>query len=90
MSEQSSFEERHDRATEVFSRFAPDVEPERVARSMERRLGALGTLRLQHRGRRPVVRVPQLSRRDRSAGRHLGARPPPPATRSSRRTSAWA
>jgi 4-carboxymuconolactone decarboxylase len=65
MSEQSSFEERHAGAAEVCRAFSPDVEPERVARAMERRLGALGTF-----GFNTVLgdlwSRPQLSLRDRS------------------------
>jgi len=65
MTEQSSFEERHARAAEVFGRFAPDVEPERAARSMERRLGALGTFGFNNVAGDLWCR-PELSRRDRS------------------------
>src|SRR3954453_7088651 len=65
MSEQSSFEERYERAAGVCRAFSPDVEPERVARAMERRLGALGTF-----GFNTVLgdlwSRPQLSLRDRS------------------------
>src|SRR4051812_48029016 len=65
MSEQSRFEERHDPAAEGSSKFSPGIEPERIARSMERRLGALGTF-----GFNTVMGDlwcrPQLSRRDRS------------------------
>jgi 4-carboxymuconolactone decarboxylase len=65
MSEQSSFEERHARATEVFGKFSPGVEPERAARSMERRLGALGTFAFNTVAGDLWCR-PELSRRDRS------------------------
>src|SRR4051794_18686628 len=65
MSEQSSFEERHARATEVFGKFAPEVEPERAARSMERRLGALGTFAFNTVAGDLWCRT-ELSRRDRS------------------------
>jgi alkylhydroperoxidase/carboxymuconolactone decarboxylase family protein YurZ len=64
MSEQLSYEERHQRAAEVFSRFAPEVEPERIARSMQRRLGALGSFAFDAVGN--LWARPQLSRRDRS------------------------
>ena len=43
MAEPGSYAERHDRAREVFGRFAPGVEPDRVFASMERRFGALGS-----------------------------------------------
>ena len=65
MTEQSSFDERHARATEVFSKFAPEVEPERAARAMERRLGALGTFGFNNVAGDLWCR-PELSRRDRS------------------------
>src|SRR5688572_17434978 len=43
MAEPGSYAERHDRAREVFGRFVPGVEPDRVFTSMERRFGALGS-----------------------------------------------
>ena len=43
MAEPGSYEERHERAREVFGRFVPGVEPDRVFGSMERRFGALGS-----------------------------------------------
>ena len=59
-----SFAQRHERAAEVFSRFVPGVEPERVAASMERKLGALGSFAFNAVGH--MWSRPQLSRRDRS------------------------
>ena len=64
MTPSSSYEERHDRAGETFSIFAPDVEPERVASSMARRLGALGSFAFDVVGE--MWARPELSRRDRS------------------------
>ena len=64
MTETGSYEERHERAREVFSRFVPGVEPERVFASMERRLGALGTFGFNGIG--DLWSRPQLARRDRS------------------------
>jgi 4-carboxymuconolactone decarboxylase len=64
MTTPGSYEERHARACEVFSRFAPGVEPERMAASMERRWGALGTFAFNAVG--DLWARPQLSRRDRS------------------------
>ena len=43
MTASASYEERRGRAAETFSVFVPDVEPERVASSLARRLGALGS-----------------------------------------------
>ena len=60
----SSYEERHARAREVFGRFVPGVEPERVFASMERRFGALGTFGFDAVG--DLWSRPPLSRRDRS------------------------
>jgi 4-carboxymuconolactone decarboxylase len=59
-----SYEARHARAREVFARFVPGVEPERVFASMERRFGALGTFGFNEVG--ALWSRPQLSRRDRS------------------------
>lgn len=59
-----SFEQRHARAAEVFTRFVPGVEPERVSDSMERRLGPLGSFAFNAVGH--MWSRPQLSRRDRS------------------------
>lgn len=64
MTEQLSYEERHARAAEVFTKFAPGVEPERIAKSMERRLGALGSFAFDAVGN--LWARPELSRRDRS------------------------
>jgi len=64
MTEPGSYEERHARAQEVFSRFVPGVDPERVFRSMERRFGALGTFGFDAVG--DLWSRPQLSPRDRS------------------------
>ncbi len=64
MAEPGSYEERHDRAREVFGRFVPGVAPERVFASMERRFGALGTFGFNAVG--DLWSRPQLSRRDRS------------------------
>ena len=64
MAASSSYEERHDRAADTFSVFAPDVEPERVASSMARRLGALGSFAFDVVGE--MWSRPELSRRDRS------------------------
>ena len=64
MSDAGSYEERHGRAAEVFSKFVPGVEPERVAASMRRRLGALGSFAFDAVG--DMWSRPQLSRRDRS------------------------
>ena len=64
MTASSSYEERHDRAADTFSVFAPDVEPERVASSMARRLGALGSFAFDVVGE--MWARPELSRRDRS------------------------
>ena len=59
-----TWQERHDLGKEVFSRFVPDVDPERIAISMERKLGALGTFAFDSVG--AMWSRPQLSRRDRS------------------------
>ena len=64
MSEHESHEQRHARASEVFSRFVPGVEPERVARSFTNRLGALGSFAFDVVGH--MWSRPELSRRDRS------------------------
>lgn len=61
---QRTYEERHAAAGEVFARFAPGVEPERMAASMSRRLGALGSFAFDMVGE--LWSRPQLSRRDRS------------------------
>ena len=64
MTASSSYEERHDHAAGTFSVFAPDVEPERAASSMARRLGALGSFAFDVVGE--MWARPELSRRDRS------------------------
>jgi 4-carboxymuconolactone decarboxylase len=64
MTGSASYEERHARASEVFARFVPGVEPERVFASLERRLGALGSFGFDVVG--DLWSRPQLSRRDRS------------------------
>jgi len=62
--EQRSYEERHEQAAETFRRFVPGVEPERIAASMGKRLGALGSFAFDTVG--DMWSRPQLSRRDRS------------------------
>jgi len=64
MTSSSSYAERHARASETFRHFAPDVEPERIAKSMANRLGALGSFAFDVVGE--MWDRPQLSRRDRS------------------------
>jgi 4-carboxymuconolactone decarboxylase len=64
MTASSTYEERRGRAAETFAVFAPDVEPERVASSMARRLGALGSFAFEVVGE--MWARPELSRRDRS------------------------
>ena len=64
MAEPGSYAERHDRAREVFGRFVPGVEPDRVFASIERRFGALGSFGFDAVG--DLWARPQLSRRDRS------------------------
>jgi 4-carboxymuconolactone decarboxylase len=64
MGEPGSYEARHARAREVFGRFVPEVDPDRVAASMERRFGALGTFGFDAVG--DLWSRPQLARRDRS------------------------
>lgn len=56
--------ERHASAAETFRRFAPDVEPERIAVSFAQRLGALGSMAFDVVG--AMWDRPQLNRRDRS------------------------
>ncbi|MBL4865339.1 MAG: carboxymuconolactone decarboxylase family protein, partial [Pseudomonadales bacterium] len=60
----ADWEDRIKQANETFSRFVPEAEPERVFASMERKLGALGTLAFSAVGE--MWNRPQLSRRDRS------------------------
>ena len=64
MVESSSYEERHARAADTFAVFVPGVDPERVAASLSRRLGALGTFAFDVVGE--MWARPELSRRDRS------------------------
>ena len=64
MTQPGSYESRHARACEVFSHFVPDVAPERVFASLERRLGALGSFGFDAVG--DLWARPALSRRDRS------------------------
>src|SRR3954451_16179430 len=64
MTASSSYEERRGRAADTFSVFVPDVEPERVAASLARRLGALGRFAFDAVGE--MWARPGLSRRDRS------------------------
>ena len=64
MAEPGGYAERHDRAREVFGRFVPGVEPDRVFASMERRFGALGSFGFDAVG--DLWSRAQLSRRDRS------------------------
>ena len=64
MEASARYEERHALAREVFSRFVPSVDPDRVFASMERRFGALGTFGFDAVGH--LWSRPQLSRRDRS------------------------
>jgi 4-carboxymuconolactone decarboxylase len=64
MIESSSYEERHARAADTFAVFVPGVDPDRVAASLERRLGALGTFAFDVVGE--MWARPELARRDRS------------------------
>lgn len=64
MTEPSSHAERHARAAETFAVFVPGVDPERVAASFSRRLGALGGYAFDVVGE--MWARPELSRRDRS------------------------
>jgi 4-carboxymuconolactone decarboxylase len=64
MTESSTYAERHARAAETFAVFAPDVDPDRVAASMGRRLGVLGGFAFDVVGE--MWARPVLSRRDRS------------------------
>lgn len=59
-----SHQERWASAAETYARFVPEAEPERVARSMQRRYGALGSFAFETVG--AMWDRPQLSRRDRS------------------------
>lgn len=64
MAASSSYEERHGRAADTFTRFVPHAEPERVAASMARRMGPLGSFAFDVVGE--MWSRPGLSRRDRS------------------------
>ena len=64
MADQRSYDDRHASAGETFKRFVPDVDPERIASSMGRRLGALGSFAFDVVG--DMWNRPQLSRRERS------------------------
>jgi 4-carboxymuconolactone decarboxylase len=64
MASSSSYHERHESAAETFTKFAPNVEPERVAVSFGQRMGALGSMAFDVVG--AMWSRPQLSRRDRS------------------------
>ena len=64
MTGSASYEERHAKAADTFTRFVPDADPERVATSFGRRLGALGGFAFDAVGE--MWSRPQLSRRDRS------------------------
>ena len=64
MAHDRSWEDRHGQACETFGRFLPDVDPDRVFVSMERKMGALGTFAFAAVGE--MWNRPQLSRRDRS------------------------
>lgn len=64
MTESRSYEERHALAADTFGVFVPDVDPERVAGSLSRRLGALGTYAFDVVGE--MWARPELPRRDRS------------------------
>jgi 4-carboxymuconolactone decarboxylase len=64
MTHASSYDERHARAADTFTVFVPDAEPDRVASSLQRRLGALGGFAFDVVGE--MWAGPELSRRDRS------------------------
>jgi len=64
MAGSSSWEERHESASETFRAFVPGVDPERVAASFARRQGALGSMAFDVVG--AMWSRPQLNRRDRS------------------------
>jgi 4-carboxymuconolactone decarboxylase len=64
MPQSLTYEQRHAKAGETFARFAPDVEPERMAQGFARRLGALGSMAYDVVG--GMWARPELSRRDRS------------------------
>ena len=64
MAKSLTYDERHAKARETFERFLPDIDPERVAASLEKRLGALGSMAFDVVG--AMWARPELSRRDRS------------------------
>ena len=64
MTDSSSYNERHQRAAATFQRFVPDADPERVAASLGRRLGVLGSFAFDVVG--DMWSRPALNRRDRS------------------------
>jgi 4-carboxymuconolactone decarboxylase len=64
MANSSSYQDRHEIAAETFKRFAPEVEPGRIADSLARRQGALGSMAFDVVG--AMWARPQLNRRDRS------------------------
>ena len=64
MADSKSYAERHASAAETFAVFAPDVAPERIAKSFAARQGALGSFAFDVVG--AMWSRPELSRRDRS------------------------
>lgn len=64
MADSLSYDERHAVAAESIQRFVPTAEPERVARALARRQGALGSMAFDIVG--AMWARPELSRRDRS------------------------
>jgi 4-carboxymuconolactone decarboxylase len=64
MAASKSYDERHASAAATFRRFAPNVEPQRVADALARRQGALGSMAFDVVG--AMWDRPELSRRDRS------------------------
>src|SRR5258708_21542340 len=64
MANSRSYQDRHANAAESFKRFAPEVEPERIADSFARGQGALGSMAFDVVG--GMGARPQLNRRDRS------------------------
>lgn len=64
MAKSKSYAERHASAAETFAVFAPDVAPERIAKSFANRQGALGSFAFDVVG--AMWARPQLNRRDRS------------------------
>jgi hypothetical protein len=85
MADSRSYADRHAKAAETFAVFAPDVAPERVAKSFSNRQGALGSFAFDVVG--GMWARPQLNRRDRSL-LVISAWPPRRATRSSSPTPA--